>query len=163
MRSLVLIPIIALAGCVESASRYPSLLPRPAEAQSLEEPVRPVPVATPDAALDKQVSGLTAQLDAISAAFNKGAQDAEARIAVARGLPEGSGPWLDAQTSLAELDTLRAPLLTLLSDLETLAIERGAAGLPPYPALDAAVERAGALSRQQEGRSRSLEAALAGG
>ena len=162
MRSLVLIAIIALAGCTESYSRYPSLLPRAAESQSMEEPVRPIAVATPDAALDKQVADLTAQLDALAAAFNKGAQDAEAKIAVARGLPEGSGPWLDAQAALSTLDTLRAPILTALSDLESLATERGVAGLPPYPALDAAVARAEALSTQQQDRSGALEAALAG-
>lgn len=162
MRSLVLIAVVALTGCTQSATRYPSLLPRAAEAQSLEEPVRAIAVAAPDPALDKQIGDLTAQLDALAAAFNKGAQAAEATIAVARGLPEGSGPWLDAQAALSTLDTLRAPVLTVLSDLERLAIERGAAGLVPYPALDAAVARAEALSTAQQDRSGSLEAALAG-
>lgn len=162
MRSLVLIAAVALAGCTQSATRYPSLLPRAAESQSLEEPVRPVPVATPDATLDKKVADLVAQLDTLAAAFAKGAQDAEAKIAVARGLPEGSEPWLDAQAALSTLDTLRAPVLTVLSDLEELAIERGTAGLPPYPALDAAVKRAETLSTQQQDRSGALEAALAG-
>ena len=162
MRSFVLISAVALAGCTQSATRYPSLLPRAAESQSLEEPVRPVPVAAPDAALDKQVTDMVAQLDALAAAFSKGAQDAEARIAVARGLPEGSEPWLDAQAALSNLDTLRAPVLTLLSNLEELAIQRGAAGMVPYPALDAAVARAEAMTTAQEDRSGALEAALAG-
>jgi hypothetical protein len=162
MRILVLISAVALTGCTQSATRYPSLLPRAAESQSLDEPVRPVAVAAPDAALDKKVSDLTAQLDALTAAFNTGAQAAEAKIAVARGLPEGSEPWLDAQAALSTLDTLRAPVLTVLSDLEELAIERGTAGLPPYPALDAAVTRAEALSTAQQDRSGALEAALAG-
>lgn len=162
MRSLVLIAAVALAGCTQSATRYPSLLPRAAESQSLDEPVRPVPVATPDAALDKKIAELTAQLDGVATAFNAGAQDAEAKIAVARGLPEDSERWLDAQAALSTLDTLRAPVLTVLSDLEELAIERGTAGLPPYPALDAAVARAEALSTTQQDRSGALEAALAG-
>lgn len=162
MRSFILIAIVALAGCTQSATRYPSLLPRPAESQSLAEPVRPIPVATPDAALDKQIGDLTGQLDSLAAAFNTGAQDAEAKIAVARGLPEGSERWLDAQAALANLDSLRAPVLTVLSDLEQLAIDRGAAGLVPYPALDAAVARAAALSTAQQDRSGALEAALAG-
>lgn len=162
MRSLVLIAVAALTGCTQSATRYPSLLPRAAESQSLAEPVRPVPVATPDAALDQRIADLTAQLDALAASFAKGAQDAEAKIAVARGLPEGSGPWLDAQAALSTLDTLRAPVLTVLSDLEGLATERGVAGLVPYPALDAAVARAEAVAAQQQDRSGALEAALAG-
>ncbi|RZM19473.1 MAG: hypothetical protein EOO88_37945, partial [Pedobacter sp.] len=146
MRSLVLIAAVALTGCTQSASRYPSLLPRAAESQSLAEPVRPVPVATPDAVLDQRIAELTGQLDSLGDAFNKGAQDAEAKIAVARGLPEGSERWLDAQAALSTLDTLRGPVLTALSDLEGLATERGVAGLPPYPTLDAAVARADALS-----------------
>lgn len=162
MRSLILIATVALAGCIENPNRYPSLLPRPAESQSLAEPVRPAIVAAPDAALDKQVADRTAQLDTITADFNKGAQDAEAKIAVARGLPEGSERWLDAQAALSTLDTLRAPLLTILSELEEMAIERGATGQPPYPALDTAVARAEALSKIQEDRSGALEAALAG-
>jgi len=162
MRSLVLISALALTGCIQSSGEYPSLLPRAAESQGLEEPVRPVAVAVPDAAFDKQIADLTAQLDVLAAAFNKGAQEAEARIAVARGLPEGSEPWIEAQTALANLDTMRAPVQTVVSDLEALAIERGAAGLPPYPALDAATARAGALSAEQQERSKALEAALAG-
>ncbi|WP_066794984.1 hypothetical protein [Sphingomonas soli] len=162
MRSLVLIALAALAGCTQSATRHPSLLPRAAESQSLAEPVRPVPVATPDAALDKKIADLVGQLDSLAAAFNAGAQDAEAKIAVARGLPEGSERWLDAQAALSTLDTLRAPALTLLSDLEEMAIDRGVAGLPPYPALDAAIARAEALSTAQQDRSGALEAALAG-
>ena len=162
MRSLVPILAVALAGCTQSATRYPSLLPRAAESQSLDEPVRPMPVATPDAALDARIAELIATLDATASTFNASAQVAEARVAVARGLPEGSTPWLDAQTALADLATLRGPILTVGADLETLAIERGAAGLPPYPALDAAVKRANALADAQQDRMGALEAALAG-
>jgi hypothetical protein len=162
MRSLAPILAIALVGCTENAAKYPSLLPRAAESQSLDEPVRPVPVATPDAALDAKVADLVATLDATTGAFNTSAQSAETRIAVARGLPEGSPGWLDAQAALADLATLRGPILTALADLEQLAIERGAAGQPPYPALDEAVKRADALATAQQDRMGALEAALAG-
>jgi len=162
MRSLAPILVLALAGCTDSATKYPSLLPRAAESQSLAEPVRPVPVATPDAALDAKIAGLLATLDSTSAAFNASAQNAEARIAVARGLTEGSPGWLDAQAALADLATLRGPILTTLADLEELAIERGAAGDPPYPALEDAVKRADALATTQQDRMGALEAALAG-
>ncbi|RYY22875.1 MAG: hypothetical protein EOP62_22065 [Sphingomonadales bacterium] len=162
MRSLILIAAVALSGCTQSATRYPSLLPRPAESQSLDEPVRPAPVITPDAGLDALITERIGKLDSIEADFAKGAQDAEARIAVARGLPEGSERWLDAQAALSNLDTLRAPLLTILSDLEGFAIERGTAGQPPYPRLEEAVTRAAAMSKAQEDRSGALEAALAG-
>jgi hypothetical protein len=166
MRSLP--PIIALlsgaalVGCTQSPSRYPSLLPRPAETQSLDEPVRPLPVATPDPAFDTRIAETTASLDSMTKAFNASAQNAEAKVAVARGLPAGSERWLDAQAALADLATLRGPILTIVADLEQLAIERGAAGQPPYPALDAAVARANALSDAQQDRMGALEAALSG-
>jgi hypothetical protein len=162
MRSLVPILAVALAGCTQSATRYPSLLPRAAESQSLAEPVRPIAVATPDVTLDAKIAELTTTLDATATAFNASAQAAEAKVAVARGLPAGSERWLDAQTALADLATLRGPILTIGADLEELAIERGAAGLPPYPALDAAVARANALADAQQDRMGALEAALAG-
>ena len=50
----------------------------------------------------------------------------------------GSDAWLDAQTALAGLDTPRADLLAVVTDLEQLAIARAAAGQPPYPALQTA-------------------------
>lgn len=161
MRITPLIVAIALCGCVDT-SQSPSLLPQPVESLSFDEPVRPAPVATPDAALDAQIAAATAKLDALAAAFNKGAQEAEAKVAVARGMGAGSSRWLDAQTALANLDTLRAPVLNELADLEQAATERGVAGLPSYPALDAAIARADALTQAQQDRSGALEAALAG-
>ncbi|MEZ0244297.1 MAG: hypothetical protein ACAH11_13045 [Sphingomonas sp.] len=159
------LPLLAmalpLAGCIQSDEKYPSLLPRAAESQSLDEPERTAPVAAADPALDKQVAELSAALDGAQAAFSKAAQDTEAKIAVARGLPEGSDPWLDAQVALGTLDTVHSQISDTLEALEKLAIERGRAGLPPYPALQAALERATTLSADQVKRIKGLEAALA--
>jgi hypothetical protein len=160
------IPLIALllvtgtAGCTDTTHHYPSLLPREIEKQSLAEPERPVAVATPDAALDKQIGDLMATVDTASKGFNETAQSAEARIAVARGLPQGSDGWIDAQSALSDVDAARAPLASALAELEQLAIARGVAGQPPYPALDAAIAKAGALADAQSARNKSLEAAL---
>jgi hypothetical protein len=160
------IPLIALllatglAGCTETGHHYPSLLPRAIESQSLAEPERPVPVATPDAALDTRIAALLAEVDKAGKDFMAVAQDAEARIAVARGLPEGSDGWLDAQAAMAQVDAARAAVASTLAELEQMAIDRGAAGQPPYPALDAAVARAGALAEAQAARNATLEAAL---
>ncbi len=162
MRFLLLLSVAALAGCTQAPGRYPSLLPRPIESQSLAEPVRPVPEATPDAALDKQIADIRASLDAAAKAFAAGAQEAEAKIAVARGLPAGSEPWLDAQVALSDLASLRRPTVTALSDLEELALQRGTAGLPRYPALDAAVDEASKASTAQQARIDALDAALGG-
>ena len=164
MRRLAL-PLIALAlpltGCIQADDKYPSLLPRAIESQDTAEPERPAPVAEADPALDKQVADLSATLDAAQAAFTKAAQDTEAKIAVARGLPEGSDPWLDAQVALGALDVVHGQTTDALEALEALAIERGKNGLAPYPALQAAIERANTLSADQVKRVRALETALA--
>ena len=160
------IPLIALllatglAGCTETGHHYPSLLPRDTESQSLAEPERPAPVATPDAALDARIAALVAELDKAGKDFTAVAQDGEARIAVARGLPEGSDGWLDAQAALTEVDAARAPAASTLAELEQMTIDRGAAGQPPYPALDAAIARASALAEAQSARNATLAAAL---
>ena len=159
------LPLLALAlplaGCIQASDKYPSLLPRAIESQSTAEPERPVPVADADPALDKQVADLSAQLDTAQRAFTKAAQDTEAKIAVARGLPEGSEPWLDAQVALGALDAVHGQTSDTLEALEAVAIERGKNGLPPYPALQAAIERANALSAEQVKRISALETALA--
>jgi hypothetical protein len=159
------LPLLALAlplaGCIQANDKYPSLLPRAIETQDTAEPERPAPVAAADPALDKQVADLSAALDSGQKAFAAAAQDTEAKIAVARGLPEGSGPWLDAQVALGALDAVHSQTSDTLQTLESLAIERGRAGQPPYPALQAAIERATALSADQVKRIKGLEAALA--
>lgn len=162
MRSPVIFAAIALAGCTQSPTRYPSLLPRAAESQSLAEPVRPAPVATPDAALDRRLAELGATLDGATQAFTAAAGDAEAKVAVARGLAEGSPGWLDAQAALSRLESLRAPTLSTLSDLERMVLDRAQGGLPPYPALDALIARFEAAVTAQDDRIGALEAALAG-
>jgi hypothetical protein len=166
MRRLILplLAVAATAGCTDDrAGHYPSLLPRPIEKQGFDTPeAAPAPVATPDAALDARLAGYAATLDKSEATFRTAARNAEAMIAVARGLPEGSAPWLNAQTALAQLDVAREPVGIVQADLERLAIDRGTAGQPPYPAIDAMIERAETLAADQLKRSQALEAALAG-
>ncbi|TGX56072.1 hypothetical protein E5A73_02915 [Sphingomonas gei] len=166
MRSplLAALPALAfgLAGCTPSPDGYPSLLPRPIEKTSLAEPERPTPVAAPDAALDARIAVLTATLQSGNQRFAKAAQEAEAKVAVARGVPEGSDAWLNAQTALSTLESLRTPTLAALNELEGIAGERGQAGKPAYPALDSAVAAADAMATAQGDRIGALEAALAG-
>ncbi len=152
----------ALWGCTPAPDGYPSLLPRPIEKQSLAEPERPIAVVMPDATLDARIAEVTASLQSGNQRFAAAAQEAEARIAVARGVPEGSSAWLDAHTALSTLESLRAPTLTALAALESLASERGQAGEPAYPALDSAVAAADAMASAQGDRIGALEAALAG-
>ena len=113
------------------------------------------------AKLRTQIADLTAQLDKAQTDFSAAAQGAEAKVAVARGLPEGSEPWIDANVALAGLDVLRGQASDALEALEQLAIERGRGGQPPYPGLDAAIARARALADDQARRIRTLESSLA--
>ena len=152
-----------LAGCTETGRQYPSLLPRAIETQSMAEPERTAPVAAPDAALDTRIAAAVATLDKAQKDFVATAQDAEARIAVARGLPEGSDGWLDAQAAFTAVGAARVPASDALAELEQMAIARGEAGEVPYPTLDAAVAKANAITEAQAARSATLEAALSGG
>lgn len=157
---IVLLLATGLAGCTDTSGKYPSLLPRAIEKQSLAEPERPVPVAAPDPALDKQIAGMMSAIDKASKDFTTTAQGAEARIAVARGLPQGSDGWLDAQAALSDVDAALGPVTSILADLDQLAAQRGLAGLPPYPALDAAIAKAGAIADAEAARKAALEASL---
>ena len=52
MRSLVPILAVALTGCTQSATRYPSLLPRAIESRSEAEPETPIALADPEPSTD---------------------------------------------------------------------------------------------------------------
>lgn len=127
-----------LAGCSTQDVSAPSLLPRPIESRSDAEPVRPEPVATPDPALDAEIAGLVARRDKAMQDFAAADRVAVARVNAGARAAVGSDAWLDAQTALAALDTPRADLVAVVSELEDLAIARATAGQPPYPALETA-------------------------
>ncbi|KTF67305.1 hypothetical protein ACNFJ7_04065 [Sphingomonas sp. HT-1] len=165
MRSLSLLAASAvfLAGCGQSGTRYPSLLPRTSENAGFIEPERPVPVAGADAELDSQVAALVNTIETADRDFAAAARDAETKVARAKGSASGSSAWLDAQAALSALDSLHARASVALADLDKLAIDRGAAGMVPYPALNAAIARAGERVAAQEAQAQALEAAINGG
>jgi hypothetical protein len=154
--------LFLLGGCAGDAVPSPSLLPRAIETQSLAAPELPEVAATPDAALDRQAAEATAALGRAETAFAAASRDAEAKVAVARGVAEGSERWLDAQAALSGLEALRAPTLTLLADLERSVLDRAQAGVAPYPAIEAAAAAADRQATEQGDRILALEAALAG-
>ncbi|WP_294192951.1 hypothetical protein [uncultured Sphingomonas sp.] len=94
-------------------------------------------------------------------AFDAGANRAERLARSARGAKPGSEPWLDAQTALAELDALRARHQDALGVLEDLASSRAQALQPAYPALEAALQAARAISASQTRRIDAIAASLA--
>jgi len=143
------LPAALLSACVAPAGDYPSLLPRPIEKISLAEPVRPVPVATPDAALDARIAALSRDVTGAKAAFDAAATRVRKTVGAAADSSEGSERWLGGQVALAELDVARTAIDVPLAELERLAIDRAAAGAPPYPALDAALAKANADAAAQ--------------
>lgn len=140
IRRPVFLVALALAGCSGGAARTgPSLLPRDIEGQAFDEPAAaPVANATADPALDTRIATLVAAADATETAFKAADRRAAAALAAGARARVGSDTWLDAQTGLAALDEQRALMLAAVTDLERIAIERAAAGQPPYPALEAA-------------------------
>lgn len=167
MRSLPALAALALAtaplaACTVANDGYPSLLPRPIESRDEAEPVRPDPVAVPDAALDARIAQKREAAATAARRFQEAAASAESRVAVARGVAEGSESWVAAQTALAELDSIRGETVQLVSDLEEEASQRAQAGTPAYPALDAAIAEIGGMAANQAERSKALEDALAG-
>ena len=136
-RPIALLLALSAAGCAASSDKYPSLALRPIETRSDAETVTPLPAATPDAALDAQVAAVAAKLAKLDTDFTAGAAKADAAAKARGAQATGSDQWLTAQSSLAEIEGLRGDLLGTVSDIERMVTDRGEAGQPPYPALDA--------------------------
>lgn len=152
---------LTLAGCANDGTAYPSLQPRGVEKQGFSEPETPVAVATPDAALEARLAPLATRLDTIAKGFATDAASTERAATAAKGKPAGSDAWLNAQTALATLDDWRAQASALATDVEQIAIERGAALAPAYPALTALGDRADAEATRQSETIAKLQAMLA--
>jgi hypothetical protein len=133
---------LSAAGCAQSTDKYPSLALRPIETRSEAETVTPMPEATPDAALDAQLTAAAAKLAQLDTDFTAGAAKAEAAARARGAQATGSDQWLAAQGSLAEIEALRGDTLGAVSDIERMVTDRAEAGQPPYPALDALRTRA---------------------
>jgi len=161
-----LVPLLtaaaALPACTDTSDRYPSLLPRAIEGQSLDEPEVEAPTVAADPALDARIAEAQARIAEAEAGFVAAAQDAEAKIAVARGTAPGSDVWMTAQAALGEVGIARSRTLDAIVALEQLAIDRGVAGEPAYPPLETAIDAAVSRSAAQQARFEALDAALAG-
>ena len=163
-RSFALLPIAAatLAACAAQGGDFPSLAPRPIEKVSETPPEHPTPVATPDAGLDGQIASLSGQLADADAAFAPAVDRTRALVDAARNAGIGSGPWLDAQTALAELDGIRAQSTAAMSALDELAIARAAKLAPPYPKLDALDDKGSAQAAAESATIADLQKRLPG-
>jgi hypothetical protein len=159
---LGVVALSLIAGCkAPRDDGYPSLLPRPIEKRGFADPApRPEPVATPDVALDGEVARAKAALRKAGAAFAGKAGEAERLAARAKGAAAGSEPWIAAQVALAELDTLRGGTAGALADIEKLAIDRAAAGKPPYPSLETLLADARAQNQREVERVSQIEGSM---
>lgn len=156
------VALLPLGACARQDGSFPSLAPRPGEARGFGEPEAPPPVpVAADPALDRQVAGLTARLDAAGQNFDSAAARAEPLATRARGAAAGSEPWIAAQSALSELDAARADASGVVTDGEALQVERAATLLPGYPTLESFQERAREVLARQEALIERLNAALA--
>jgi hypothetical protein len=151
---------LGLVGCTEAPGAYPSLALRPIESRSDAEPEVATPVAAPDAELDKKIAAIDAKLGASEAAFSASAATAEAAARAPAAQAVGSNEWVRAESALADLDSLRVDTLGAVTDLDQLTSERGVAGDPPYPALQAALAKAQAQLDVQQKKIAAIKAIL---
>lgn len=156
-----LIPGMLIMGCTAPSS-YPSLLPRPAESQNLEEPVVAAPApSAPNPAVDVKIADAMRLLEERTAAFGAATARAERLVAAARGAAAGSETWLDAHVALAELDTLRSATAAIAITLDDLVSERALSPAPEYLPLTEAADRVSAAVDSQATRIATLQSRLA--
>jgi hypothetical protein len=107
-----------LTGCAVGAD-YPSLAPRPIEGVSLAEPAAraaPAPTAAPLA--DGRYAAIVARARDGDAAFRRAVAEAAPVLRDGRNAAVGSDAWGTAQTRLSRLQSLRAPVIAALTDLQ---------------------------------------------
>ncbi|WP_156455428.1 hypothetical protein [Sphingomonas sp. CCH5-D11] len=156
-----LVPGLLITGCTAPAS-YPSLLPRPAESQSLEEPAAAATTeaSKPDPEVDAKIAETTRLLAERSAAFEAASSRAERLVTVAKGAAAGSEAWLNAHVALAEMDELRSSTADIAVTLDDLARERALSLASDYPPLTQAADQARAAIKAQAERISSLQGRL---
>ena len=138
-RSIALVLTLVTTGCMQGGDKYPSLALRTIETRSEADPAPPPSVeAKVDAALDGRLATLNAALAKANADFTVAASRTAAASRKPGAQAIGSDPWVAAQAALADTEASRGESLGIVTDLERLSTDRGAAGDPPYPSLDTA-------------------------
>ena len=158
IRVAMLLSTFILSGCAQPEGGFPSLSPRPIETRDEAEPVAPVATATVDATLEAAIATQSGELADAGRVFVAAA--ARARTALQRGQVVGSEDWLTAQAAINPLSDARNRTVAAQAELEQLAIARAGAGLPAYPALEDALERAGQQADAQTATLDEIRAAL---
>ena len=155
--------LVAIGGCSEDRTVYPSLAPRAAEKLGFAEPVAPAAQpAAADPALDAQIAALTTRLAAVRGGFDQALAKARIAARAPGARTVGSDAWLDAQTALGGLDDWRAQASDLASETAGLASARAETLAPDYPALATLQAAADAESTRQETEIARLQASIPG-
>lgn len=113
--SLVLLPLLATAGCA-TGGEFPSLAPRPVEQLSFEEPVRVDPPIAADAALRSRASGFVQEARGGEEAFQAAYSAALPRVRSAGGA--GSDSWVQAQEAISRVEAARNATSGALADFD---------------------------------------------
>ena len=121
----ILLALALAAGCA-APGPYPSLAPRPAESAYAGEDERQPTPQPEDPALAAEVDRLAAAAKAGAAEFEAARPAAEAAVAAAGAA--GSDSWIEAQQAVSRLEAARAQTTAALAQLDSLNVERSAAG-----------------------------------
>ena len=165
---LALSAAIALSACAGSRGPYPSLAPRPGEAERLIE----VPGAdTTPALLPEQQASLRADLAregealaAVESDLKRLGGELDRALAAARGQGIGTEGWSNAQMALSRYDQARAPLDAIGARLVPLArmVDSLPAADADRQAVDALMKRTAAASEKAQAQVTAANRALAG-
>ena len=122
-RSARLLPLLALfaASCANQGA-FPSLLPRPVEQLSFEEPIKVDPPVAPDPALRSRAASLLADARAGDGAFEQAYAGALPQVRGAGGA--GSDSWVQAQEAISRVEAARNGTTTALAELDLLVSEQ---------------------------------------
>ncbi|HEX8642675.1 MAG TPA: hypothetical protein VF702_02035 [Allosphingosinicella sp.] len=153
--------VAALAcGCTPKGE-FPSLAPRPLEAEDpLAEPVRAPPVVAGEPALRARAAELVALARRGESAFDDAYRPAAA--ATRRAGAPGSDSWVLAEQAISRAEAARAPTMAALAELDRLAAERAAVPTNEgdTAAIRAALDEAENLARGQQARLDALRASV---
>jgi hypothetical protein len=122
--AIVLPPL--LAGCASSSANFPSLAIREGERVSgTLQPVPGVPWVSPPAPAEAlgRLGGLEAEAQTAHSAFLARADAARGTIGAGSRAEEGSDSWANAEIALATLQSVRAPALLALAELDRIYVD----------------------------------------
>lgn len=119
-RVLVSALVLLSTGCA-TGGEFPSLLPRPVEQLSFEEPVKVDPPVAPDPALRTRANALVAEARGGDRAFEAAYGEALPRVRGTGGT--GSDSWVQAQEAISRVEAARNISSGALADYDTWLVE----------------------------------------